>query len=92
MARLLLLNGKPTVPGFWFVLNVNCCVFKTGELRTKKDKKYKIKIINLKKKHYLLDFFKGELVGVIFHVLYGGVSDILLPDGGVPSINWTLIF
>lgn len=39
----------------------------------------------------LPDFFKGELVGVMFHVLYGGVSEILLPDGGVPSMNWTFI-
>lgn len=34
IARLLLLNGKPTVPGFWFELNINC-VFKIGELKTK---------------------------------------------------------
>lgn len=37
--------------------------------------------------HYLPDFFNGELVGVKFQALYGGVSEILLPDGGVPSIN-----
>lgn len=44
-----------------------------------------LKTINLR--HKLPDFFNGELVGVKFHVLYGGVSEILLPDGGVPSIN-----
>jgi len=41
----------------------------------------------IKLKHCLPDFFNGELVGVKFHVLYGGVSEILLPNGGVPSIN-----
>jgi len=65
-------------------------VFKIGELRTKiTDYKYKINnnLNTSKLEHCLPDFFNGELVGVKFHVLYGGVSDILLPDGGVPSIN-----
>lgn len=70
-----------------------CSKLANLELKTK-DYKYKINnnLNTLKLENYLPDFFNGELVGVKFHVLYGGVSDILLPDGGVPSINWTLYF
>jgi len=65
-----------------------CSKLANLELKTT-DYKYKInKNLNISKlEYYLPDFFNGELVGVKFHVLYGGVSDILLPDGGVPSIN-----